>query len=56
MYALATVLIILAIGAVCMRFYARHIKKASIEADDYLIVLALVSERDQEIASCSWTA
>ena len=44
MYALATVLMVLAIGAVCLRFYARRIKKAGIEWDDYLIIPALVSE------------
>ena len=44
MYALTTVLLVLAIGAVCLRFYSRRIKKASIEGDDYLIVPALVSK------------
>ncbi len=42
MYALATVLSILAIVAVCLRFYSRRIKKARIEGDDYLIIAALV--------------
>lgn len=42
MYALATVLSLLAIMAVGLRFYSRRIKKASIEGDDYLIIAALV--------------
>ena len=42
MYALATVLSLLAIMAVGLRFYSRRIKKASIESDDYLIIAALV--------------
>ena len=43
MYALASVLIIIAIVTVLMRFYARSIKKAKFEWDDYLILPALVS-------------
>ncbi|CAF9929271.1 MAG: hypothetical protein ALECFALPRED_004287 [Alectoria fallacina] len=43
MYALASVLTILAIVAVILRFYARRIKKIRPSWDDYLIVLALVS-------------
>ncbi|KAM0802748.1 hypothetical protein BDR22DRAFT_970990 [Usnea florida] len=42
MYALATVLILLATIAVLLRFCARNIKNARIEWDDYLIVFALV--------------
>lgn len=42
MYALASVLTILAIVAVILRFYARRIKKIRPSWDDYLIVLALV--------------
>ena len=42
MYALATVLSLLAILAVILRFYARSIKKACPSWDDYLIILALV--------------
>lgn len=43
MYALATVLSILAIVAVVLRFYARRIKEVRPSWDDCLIVLALVS-------------
>ena len=42
MYALATVLTILAIVAVVLRFYSRRIRKVRPSWDDYLIVLALV--------------
>ena len=42
MYALATVLTLLATIAVLLRFCARKIKNARIEWDDYLIVFALV--------------
>ena len=42
MYALATVLSILATVAVILRFYARRIKKVHLSWDDYLVVLALV--------------
>lgn len=43
MYALATVLSILAIVAVTLRFYSRRIKKVSPSWDDFSVVLALVS-------------
>ena len=42
MYALATVLAILAAVAVMLRLYARKIKNAILGWDDYLIVFALV--------------
>ena len=42
MYALASVLTVLAIVAVVLRFYARCIKKVGSSWDDYSIVLALV--------------
>lgn len=42
MYALATVLTILAIAAVLLRFYSRRIKKVHLSWDDYSVVLALV--------------
>ena len=42
MYALATVLTLLAIVAVLLRLYARRIKKAILTWDDYLIFFALV--------------
>ena len=42
MYALASVLTVLAIVAVILRFYSRRIKKVVVSWDDYLIVLALV--------------
>ena len=42
MYALATVLTLLAVVAVLLRLYARKIKKAILTWDDYLIVFALV--------------
>lgn len=42
MYALATVLTVLAIVAVVLRFYSRRIKKVHLSWDDYSIVLALV--------------
>ena len=42
MYALASVLTVLAIVAVVLRFYSRRIKKVGVSWDDYLIVLALV--------------
>ena len=42
MYALATVLSILAIVAVALRFYSRRIKKVSPSWDDFCVVLALV--------------
>lgn len=43
MYALATVLTVLATVAVILRFYARRVKKVCPSWDDYLIVLALVN-------------
>jgi len=42
MYMLATALTVLAILSVVLRFYARHIKKASLAWDDYLVLLAMV--------------
>ena len=42
MYALASVLTMLAILAVMLRFYSRHIKKICLSWDDYFIMLALV--------------
>ena len=42
MYALATVLTVLAIVAVILRFYSRRIKKVHLSWDDYSVVLALV--------------
>ena len=42
MYALATVLGLLAIVATALRFYARRIKQASLSWDDYMILPALV--------------
>ncbi|CAF9939787.1 MAG: hypothetical protein ALECFALPRED_008288 [Alectoria fallacina] len=43
MYALATVLILLAATAVLLRLYARKIKKASLAWDDYMILFAMLS-------------
>ena len=43
MYALATVLVLLATVAVMLRLYARRKTKQSILWDDYLVLLALVS-------------
>ena len=42
MYALAAVLTTLAIVAVLLRFYARHIKKVHLAWDDYMILPALL--------------
>ena len=42
MYALASVLTLLAIVAVLLRLYARKIRKAILTWDDYLIIVALV--------------
>lgn len=42
MYALATVLSLLAIIASALRFYARRLKQASLSWDDYMILPALV--------------
>lgn len=44
MYALATVLSILAIIAILLRFYARRIKQTALSWDDYVILLALVRQ------------
>ena len=43
MYALATILILLALVAVILRFHARRMKNAKLSWDDYLIFVALVS-------------
>ena len=43
MYALGTVLTILATVAVLLRLHARKIKKAILAWDDYMILFALVS-------------
>ena len=42
MYALATVLSVLAIVAVILRFYARRVKQTALSWDDYAILPALV--------------
>ena len=42
MYALATVLSVLAIVAVILRFYARRMKQTAVSWDDYAILPALV--------------
>lgn len=42
MIVLISVLLLLAIMAVVARFYARHISKEKLAADDYLIVVGLV--------------
>lgn len=44
MYALAAVLTVLASVAVVLRCYARKIKKQTLSWDDYVIVVALVSQ------------
>lgn len=44
MYALATVLTVLAIVAVLLRLFARRIQHLSLEWNDYMILLALVCE------------
>lgn len=44
MYALATVLTLLAVTAVGLRFKARYLRKADLAWDDYTIALALVNE------------
>lgn len=41
-YALATVLSLLAIVVTALRFYARRMKQATLSWDDYLILPALV--------------
>lgn len=50
MYALATVLSLLAIVATGLRFYARRIKQASLSWDDYMILPALVCRTVLEIS------
>jgi len=42
MYAIATIMTILALLAVGLRFWARHVKKSGLSWDDYLILPALV--------------
>ena len=42
MVALATVLAVIAVFAVLLRFYARRIKKTELAWDDYMILPALV--------------
>ena len=42
MYALATVLTLLAVVAVLLRLYARKIKNAILTWDDYFVISALV--------------
>ena len=42
MYALATVMTVVAIVAIGLRFWARRIKRAALSWDDYAIVPALV--------------
>ena len=42
MYAIATVLSVLAIVAVILRFYARGMKQTALSWDDYAILPALV--------------
>jgi len=42
MYALATVLTVLAFSVIVLRFYARYIKKAGFSWDDYMILPAMV--------------
>ena len=42
MYALATVMTLLAVVSVLLRLYSRKIKKAILTWDDYLIIFALV--------------
>ena len=46
MYALAVVLVLLAIAAVLLRLYARRITKQRLEWDDYMIFPALVGPID----------
>lgn len=43
MYALAICMTLLAMVAIVLRFYTRHIKKASYSYDDYMILPAMVS-------------
>jgi len=42
MYALATILMVLAIVAVILRVHARRMTKASLAWDDFLVTIALV--------------
>jgi hypothetical protein len=42
MYALATILMVLAIVAVILRVHARRMTKASLAWDDFLVTVALV--------------
>ncbi len=42
MYALAIFLTLLAMVAIGLRFYTRHIKKAQYSYDDYMILPAMV--------------
>ncbi|CAD6592794.1 MAG: hypothetical protein ASARMPRED_006723 [Alectoria sarmentosa] len=44
MYALATVLSILAIVAILLRFYARRVKQTALSWDDYVLLIALVCQ------------
>ena len=44
MYALATVLSVLAIVAILLRFYARRIKQTALSWDDYVLLIALVCQ------------
>lgn len=66
MYALATVLTLLAAVAVLLRLHARKIKKAILAWDDYMILFAMVSrvargvhllscerQSDEVVSSCS---
>ena len=43
MYAIAILLTLLAMVAIGLRFYTRHIKKAKYSYDDYMILPAMVS-------------
>lgn len=45
MYAIATLMAILALLAVGLRFFARHIKRSGFSWDDYTILPALVRFR-----------
>ena len=51
MYALATLLTLLAVVAVLLRFHARKIQKAILTWDDYLITVALVSHSTSDASS-----
>ena len=54
MYALGTVLTILATVAVLLRLHARKIKKATLAWDDYMILVALVSRIPGVMQLLSW--